>query len=90
MTEAEKAQQVLQALRSAESAAPEHALTILNGLMGLVRGEAGDQPLEVDEARSRTFLSVCEVGKALHRQQPVGGLWTEAVTATERWMALAK
>ena len=90
MTEAEKAQQVLQALEVAESAAPEAALTILNGLMGLVRSEAGDQSLEVDEARSRAFLSVCEVGKALHRRQPVGRLWMEAVNATERWMALVK
>ena len=90
MTEAEKAQQVFQALKSAEFAAPEHALTILNRLMGLVRSEAGDQPLEVDEARSSAFLSVCEVGKALHRGQPAGSLWAAAITATERWMALAK
>ncbi len=90
MTEAEKAQQVFLALKSAESAPPEHALTILNGLMGLVRSEADDQPLEVDEARSSAFLSVCEVGKALHRGQPVGSLWTAAITATERWMAVAK
>lgn len=89
MTEAEKALQVFQALKTAESAAPEAALTILNGLMGLVRSEAADQPIEVDEARSRAFLSVCEVGKALHRGQPVGPLWTEAIAATERWMALA-
>ena len=90
MTEAEKAQQVFQALKSAESAAPDDALTILNGLMGLVRSAADDQPLEVDEARSSAFLSVCEVGKALHRGQPAGSLWAAAITATERWMALAK
>jgi hypothetical protein len=90
VTEAEKAEQVFLALKSAESAAPDDALTILNGLMGLVRSEADDQPLEVDEARSSAFLSVCEVGKALHRGQPAGSLWTAAITATERWMALAK
>ncbi len=90
MTEAEKARQVLLALKSAESAAPDAALAILNGLMGLVRSESGNQPLDVEEARSTAFLSVCEVGKALHRGQPVGSLWASAIAATEHWMALAK
>jgi hypothetical protein len=90
VTEVEKAQQVFLALKAAESAAPKDALTTLNGLMRLVRSEADDQPIEVDEARSSAFLSVCEVGKALHRGQPVGLLWAAAITATERWMALAK
>jgi len=90
MTEAEKAKQVFQALKSAEHAAPEAALPILNGLMGLVRSESGDQPIEVDEARASAFLSICEVGKALHRGQPTGPLWTTAIAATERWMASAR
>ncbi|WP_407180611.1 hypothetical protein [Bradyrhizobium sp. STM 3562] len=65
-------------------------MAILNGLMGLVRSESGNQPLDVEEARSTAFLSVCEVGKALHRGQPVGSLWASAIAATEHWMALAK
>jgi hypothetical protein len=89
MTEAEKANQILQALKSAECAAAEAALPILNGLMGLVRSESSDQRIEVDEARSSAFLSICEVGKALHRGQPTAELWPAAVAATERWMALA-
>jgi len=90
MTEAEKAEQVFQALKSAELAAPDAALPILNGLMDLVRSDSGELPLEVDEARSTAFLSICEVGKALHRGQPTESLWPVAVAATERWMALVK
>jgi len=90
MTESEKALQVLQALKLAESAAPEAALPTLNGLMSLVRSESGDQGLEIDEARSSAFLSICEVGKALHRGQPTASLWPIAIAATERWIALAK
>lgn len=90
MTEAEKARQVFQALKAAEHAAPEAALPILNGLMGLVRSDSGDLPLEVDEARSSAFLSVCEVGKALHRGLPTSSLWPAAIAATERWMALVR
>jgi hypothetical protein len=90
VTEAEKADQVYQALKSAEAADPQAALPILNGLMGLVRSDSGSQPLEVDEARSSAFLSICEVGKALHRGQPVGSGWGSAIAATERWMALVK
>jgi len=90
MTESEKALQVLQALKSAESAGPEAALPTLNGLMSLVRSESGDQGLEIDEARSSAFLSICEVGKALHRGQPTASLWPIAIAATERWIALAK
>ncbi|WP_024519585.1 hypothetical protein [Bradyrhizobium sp. Tv2a-2] len=90
MTEAEKAEQVFRALKAAEHAAPEAALPILNGLMGLVQSDSGDQRLEVDEARSSAFLSICEVGKALHRAQPTGPLWSTAIAATERWMALVR
>lgn len=90
MTEAEKARQVLRALKSAETAVPETALPLLNGLMGLVQGDGSEQPLEVEEARSSAFLSICEVGKALHRGQPLGQLWTTAIAAAERWVALAK
>ena len=90
MTEAEKAEQVFQALKAAEQAAPGAALPILNGLMGLVRSDSGEQPLEVDEARASAFLSICEVGKALHRGQPASSLWPTAIAATERWMALLK
>ena len=89
MTEAEKARRVFATLKSAESADPETALPMLNELQGLVQSEDGNQPLELDEARSSAFLAICEIGKALHRGQPTGPLWTTAIAATERWMALA-
>ena len=88
MTESEKARQVHAALQAAQAAAPDAALPILNGLIGLVRSDSGDQPIEVDEARSSAFLAICEVGKALHRGQPAGPLWAAAITATDRWLAL--
>jgi hypothetical protein len=88
VTESEKARQVHAALQAARVAAPDAALPILNGLIGLVSSESGDQPLEVDEARSGAFLAICEVGKALHRGQPTGPLWSAAITATDRWLAL--
>jgi hypothetical protein len=90
MTEQDKARRVLEALISAEGAEPAVALTTLNGLMELVRSDSGDQPIEVDEARSAAFLAVCEVGKALHRGQPVSPPWAGAIAATERWLALAR
>jgi hypothetical protein len=90
VTESDKARQVLATLTSAEAAAPEAALQMLNRLIGLARSESSDQPLEIDEARSRAFLSICEVGKALHRGQPTDPLWTAAVTATEHWLKLLR
>jgi len=90
MTESEKAEQVMAALRASEGAAPDEALQTLNGLMGLVRSVSDEQPLEIEEARSAAFLSICEVGKALHRKQPTDALWPAAVSATERWLALIK
>jgi hypothetical protein len=90
MTEAERAKEVFQALKVAEHAAPDAALPILNGLMGLVRSDSGEQGLEIDDARSSAFLSICEVGKALHRGQPTVSLWPAAIAATERWMALVR
>ena len=90
MTEAERAEQVFQALKSAEHARPDAALPMLNGLMGLVQSDTGEQRLEVEEARSSAFLSICELGKALHRGQPTSSLWPSAIAATERWMVLAK
>jgi len=89
VTESEKAQQTLAALTSAESAPPGAALKTINGLIGLVQSDGGDQSIEVDEARAAAFLAICEVGKALHRQQPVGRLWAAAIAATERWTVLA-
>ena len=90
MTEAERAREVFRALKVAEHAAPDAALPVLNGLMGLVQNDTGEQGLEVDEARSSAFLSICEVGKALHRGQPTSSLWPTAIAATERWMALVR
>ncbi len=88
MTESEKASQVHAALQAAQAASPDAALPMLNGLIGLVSSESGDQPLEVDEARASAFLAICELGKALHRGQPAGPLWPPAFAATERWVAL--
>ena len=89
MTDSEKAAKVIEALKAAEGESPQAALPILNGLVGLVQGH-GEQPLEVEEARSSAFMAICEVGKALHRGQPADRLWASAISATERWMSLAK
>jgi hypothetical protein len=89
MRDFEKAGKVFEALIAAEREPAEKALPILNGLVGLVQG-SGEQPLEVEEARSGAFMAICEVGKALHRGQPADQLWTAAIGATERWMSLTK
>jgi hypothetical protein len=86
MSEVEKARQVFLSLKKAESAGPQAALPILNGLVGLVQGGSDEHSLEVDEARSTAFLAICEIGKALHRGQPAGHLWANAIDATELWM----
>jgi hypothetical protein len=88
MTESGKAAKVIEALKAAEREPAQTALPILNGLVGLVQG-GGEQPLEVEEARSSAFLAICEVGKALHRGQPTERLWASAIEATERWRKLA-
>jgi hypothetical protein len=88
MTDSEKAEQVIKALKAAEREPAQIALPILNGLVGLVQG-GREQPLEVEEARSGAFLAICEVGKALHRGQPADRLWASAIDATERWMSVA-
>jgi hypothetical protein len=89
MTDAEKAAKVLEALQAAEREPAEVALPMLNSLIGLVQAH-GEQPLEVEEARSSAFMAVCEIGKALHRGQPVDRLWAQAIDATERWKSLAR
>jgi hypothetical protein len=89
MTDSEKAAKVIEALKAAEREPAQIALPILNGLVGLVRGDR-EQPLEVEEARSSAFLAICEVGKALHRSQPADHLWAPAIDATERWMSLVR
>ena len=89
MTDSQKAAKIIEALKAAEAAPPQIALPILNGLVGLVQG-SGEEPLEVEEARSGAFMAICEVGKALHRGQPADRLWASAIDATERWMSLAR
>jgi hypothetical protein len=84
MTESETAQKIFDALKLAQQKPAHEALPILNGLVGLVQG-AGEQSLEVEEARASAFLGICEVGKALHRGQPADGLYAAAIRATERW-----
>jgi hypothetical protein len=88
MTDSGKAAKVLDDLKAAQHKPAEVALKILNGLVGLVQG-GGEQPLEVEEARSSAFLAICEIGKALHRGQPAERLWASAINATEKWMSLA-
>lgn len=89
MSDAAKAVQVMEALKAAKSEPTQTALSMLNELVGLVRGE-DDHGLEVADARSSAFMAICEVGKALHRGQPTDGLWAAAMSATERWMTLAR
>jgi len=89
MTDSEKAAKVIEALKAAEREPAQIALPILNGLIGLVQGDP-DQPLEIAEARSKAFLAICEIGKALHRGQPADRLWASAIDATERWRSLAR
>jgi hypothetical protein len=89
MTDSEKAAKVIEALKAAEREPPQVALPMLNGLVALVQGH-GEAPLEVEEARSSAFMAICEVGKALHRGQPADRLWASAISATERWMSLAR
>jgi hypothetical protein len=88
MTDSEKAAKVIEALKAAEREPAQAALPLLNGLIGLVQG-GGEQPLEVEEARSSAFLAICEVGKALHRGQPAERLWESAIAAAEKWKSLA-
>jgi len=85
MSDSEKAAKVMEALKAAEREPAQITLPILNGIVGL-----HEQRLEVEEARSSAFLAICEVGKALHRGQSADGLWAVAISATERWMALAR
>jgi hypothetical protein len=88
MTDTSIAQQVLDALKQAQQAPAQQALPILNGLVPLVQS-GGEAPLEVEEARSSAFLAICEVGKALHRGQPVDGAYAAAIAAAEKWVGLA-
>jgi hypothetical protein len=88
MTDTSIAQQVLDALKQAQQQPAQQALPILNGLIPLVQA-GGEAPLEVEEARSSAFLAICEVGKALHRGQPVDGPYAAAIAAAEKWAALA-
>ena len=87
MDDLEKAETVLQALKTAEQQSPQAALPILNGLAGLVQGDP-DAPLEVQEVRADVFMAICELGKALHRGQPAEALWAPALTAAKRWRGL--
>jgi hypothetical protein len=89
MSERETAQRVLDALKLAVEKPAHEALGVLNGLIPLVQG-GGEHTIEVDDARASAFLAICEVGKALHRGQPVDGLWAAAISAAERWVALVR
>lgn len=89
MTDANAARQVLDALKLAEAKPAQEALPILNALIPLVQG-GGEAELEAQDARASAFLSICEVGKALHRGQPTDGLYAAAVAATERWVTVAR
>jgi hypothetical protein len=88
MTDAEKAEKAIEALQAAERAPADVALPILSGLVGLVRAD-GEQPLELEEARSSAFMAICEIGKALHRGRTAKHLWAPAIAATKKWKTLA-
>ena len=88
MSAADKAEKVIEALKTAEREPAQNALPILNGLVGLIQGEP-EQPLEIEEARASAFMAICEVAKALHRGQPADHLWASAIGAAERWISLA-
>jgi hypothetical protein len=90
MSERETAQHILNALKLAAEKPPQEALADLNGLIPLVQAVTGAQELEAEEARASAFLAICEVGKALHRGQPADGPYAAAISATERWVALAR
>ena len=89
MTDAEKATQVLDALKAAEREPAAAALPMLNALVCLVQSD-GPAPLEVEEARASAFMAICEIGKALHRGQPADRLWAPAISAAGRWKSLAR
>jgi len=89
MTDSEKASQAIAALQAAEREPADVALPILNGLVGLVQAD-GEQPLELEEARSSAFMAICEIGKALHRGEPAEHLWAPAIEATQKWKSLAR
>jgi hypothetical protein len=87
MDDANKALNVIEALRAAKRQPAQTALPILNGLVGLSRGDSV-QRLEVEDARANTFMAICEVAKALHRGTPADQLWALAIAAAERWISL--
>lgn len=89
MTDNEKALTVIRTLQAAEREQAEAALSMLNGLVGLVQAD-GAQPLEIGEARYSTFMAICEIGKALHRRQSADSLWAPAIAAAERWKSLLR
>jgi hypothetical protein len=89
MTEVEIAQHVLSCLRQTEAVEPQTAVSKLKHLIGLVHGGASGRSFEVDEARSSTFMAICEYAKALHRGQPADALRPVAIEAAETWHALA-
>ena len=88
MSQRDTAQQVLDALKQAAEKPAPQALADLNALIPLVQATAGDDNIEVDEARASAFMAICEVGKALHRGQPADSLYTAAIGAAERWAGL--
>jgi len=88
MTDSAKAVTVIKTLQAAECEQAAVALSMLNGLIGLVQADGGES-LEVEEARSSAFMAICEIGKALHRGQPAERLWGPAIAAAERWKSLA-
>ena len=88
MSERDSAQQVLDALKRAAAKPAPEALADLNGLIPLVQGGRA-HTIEAEEARASAFLAICEVGKALHRDQPVEGLYAAAISAAERWVVVA-
>jgi hypothetical protein len=89
MTEIEIAQRVLSCLQQTDSVEPQAAVSVLKGLIGFHQGGGDVRSCEVEEARSSTFMAICEYAKALHRGLPADGLRPAAIDAAERWRSLA-
>ena len=90
MSEAEIAEQVLCCLEQAAEAEPQAAVGALKHLIVYFHGSRQAHSCAVDEARSSTFMAICEYAKALNRGQPADRLRPMAIEAAEKWRALAQ
>lgn len=90
MSEAEIAEQVLCCLEQTAAAEPHAAVGTLKNLIVYFHGSRAAHSCAIDEARSSTFMAICEYAKALHRGQPADRLRPMAIEAAEKWRSLAE